>query len=372
MRKKGIIFYWANASSPNTVFEHVSEIAKIKGYHFDVVNIQDSFFYKVITSSFGFLALSRYDIIIVHNTISYNADFSRSFLNKLKIKKSTKLVYMKQDEMLHVNKTKSIVRDFNVNLVVTMISKSEIEKVYPRSEFPSLKFFHSLTGYLSNDLISQYPSIDLDDREVGVFYRGMITPFEWGKASFEKHTIGEKFLEKVVSHKVKLKCDISSRMEDRVYGSEWIQKLSNSRAVLGVESGASIFDFDGTIASRMQSLLEANPKISFEETQKCLLAQYEGNVYYRTISPRHLEACMAGAVPVMFEGYYEGFFVPGRNYIKLENDFSNFLEVCEQLQDTAFLRQVVANNNIDILQNDKLTYSYYKEGLKQSIDSLFE
>lgn len=372
MKRKGIVFYWASNQSPKTVFEHVSEIANVQGYDFDVVNIQESFFYKIIISPIGFLVLNKYDIIIIHNTISYNADYSRSFLKKLKFRKSAKLVYMKQDEMLHVNKTKDIIKDFNVHLLVTLIKKEEIEKVYPRNEFPNLNFFHSLTGYLSKDLIAGYPSIDIDKRTIDVFYRGMMTPFEWGKASFEKYMIGQKFLESVSSLKVQLNCDISSRTEDRVYGLEWIKKLSNSRAVLGVESGASIFDFDGTIATRMQMLINANPELTFEVASSTLLSEYEGNVYYRMLSPRHLEACMAGAVPVMFEGNYDGFFMPDVNYIKLEADFSNFVEVCRSLEDLTYLNQIVERNNVDILENRFLTYDYFKESLKESIDSLFD
>lgn len=189
--------------------------------------------------------------------------------------------------MLHVNKNKDIIKDFKVKLLVPLIKKEESEKVYPSDEFPNLNFFHSLKGYLSRDLISLYQTNNLDNRDIDVFYRGMIMPFEWGKGSYEKHMIGEKFGENLEANKIKLKCDISSRMEDRIYGLEWIGKLSNSRAVLGVESGATIFDFDGTVSSRMQKLLELNPQITFEMASDSLLSEYEGNVYYRMISPRH-------------------------------------------------------------------------------------
>jgi hypothetical protein len=372
MNRRGLIFYWATDNSPKTVFEHVSEISQIEGYSLNTININNSFFYKVLTSPIGFLFLNRFYLIIVHNTITYDADYSRAFLKKIKPSKNSKLVYMKQDEMLLVNKTKEVVKEFNVDLLVTLIAEDEIEKVYPRAEFPNLLFFHSLTGYLSKDLISQYPSVDLDDRVIDVFYRGMVTPYEWGKGSFEKHYIGNKFLEKIATFNLGLKCDISSRLEDRVYGSKWIEKLSNSRAVLGVESGASIFDFDGSIASNMRELLLNRPDLSFEEASRVLLGDYEGNVHYRTISPRHLEACMAGAVPVMFEGHYNGFFKANVNYIKLDMDFGNFLEVCDHLNDIDYLQQIVENNKRDILENHYLTYDYFKENLKQSLDSLFE
>lgn len=69
MIKKGIIFYWASNQSPKTVYEHVSEIGKVKGYDFDIVNIQESFLRKVIKSPVGFLLLNKCDIIIVNNTI---------------------------------------------------------------------------------------------------------------------------------------------------------------------------------------------------------------------------------------------------------------------------------------------------------------
>ncbi len=44
-----------------------------------------------------------------------------------------------------------------------------------------------------------------------------------------------------------LKLDISAKEDDRIYGNDWHAFLQNSKAVLGTEGGATIFDFDGTL-----------------------------------------------------------------------------------------------------------------------------
>ena len=70
---------------------------------------------------------------------------------------------------------------------------------------------------------------------------------------YEKSLIASKVEEKGLKHGLKM--DISVREEDRVYGEEWVKRLSNCRATLGTESGASIWDWDGTIANEIDHFL---------------------------------------------------------------------------------------------------------------------
>ena len=64
-----------------------------------------------------------------------------------------------------------------------------------------------------------------------------------------------------------------------------------------------------------------------EEAYELLLYQYEDNIPYRTISPRHFEASALRLCQILLEGKYSGVMRPMVHYIPLKKDFSNFDEV---------------------------------------------
>lgn len=63
------------------------------------------------------------------------------------------------------------------------------------------------------------------------------------------------------------------------------------------------------------------------------LWQFEGNVDYAQVSPRHFEAAATGSVQVLYEGRYSNILSPGRHYLPLARDLSNLDEVLETLRD---------------------------------------
>ena len=66
--------------------------------------------------------------------------------------------------------------------------------------------------------------------------------------------------------------------------------LLSSKAVLGAEGGASIFDFDGTVEKNQGVHVVKNPNADFEEVSKKILYPFEGNVVHQTITPRIFES----------------------------------------------------------------------------------
>ena len=196
----------------------------------------------------------------------------------------------------------------------------DINVIYPDSEFGHVKKMHTLTGYVPNEMhrINEVPR---EARKIDISYRGMKLPFHFGKLSYMKFEIGEKF--KIFCRDFGLAYDISSDSIDRIYGKAWGQFLRNSKACLAVESGASIYDFDGSIVEKTEQYLHRHPEVSFEEVYENVLKPYDSIYIYNAISPRHFEAAANRTVLIMPEGEYGGIFKPDRHYIPVMKDYSN-------------------------------------------------
>ena len=104
-----------------------------------------------------------------------------------------------------------------------------------------------------------------------VGYRSRRVPAWLGELGREKWRIGERFLTDANSYG--LRCDISIKEEDRIYGAKWGHFLTNCRAVLGVESGASVFDFTGEIQHRVEEEERLHPEVTFKENHKCFISE---------------------------------------------------------------------------------------------------
>ncbi len=90
------------------------------------------------------------------------------------------------------------------------------------------------------------------ERPVDVGYRGREIPAYSGRGGYEKAIIGRRFAE-LAAHSG-LVLDIEVGEENRLYGGRWPRFLAGCKAVLGVESGVSIFDLDDEVTSEYEEL----------------------------------------------------------------------------------------------------------------------
>ena len=144
-----------------------------------------------------------------------------------------------------------------------------------------------LTGYVPKNFVSSDVQ-KIKDRSIDVSYRTRRMPFWLGELGKEKWFISEEFARRSVS--LDLRLDLSVEEIDRKYGSEWKNFIKNSKCVLGVESGASIIDFNGEIEKVVDTYVDKNPTASFEEVHALFLHKYEGSLKLNQISPRCFEA----------------------------------------------------------------------------------
>ena len=101
-----------------------------------------------------------------------------------------------------------------------------------------------------------------------------------------------------------LTIDIAHREEERRDGQHWIDFLMRCKATLGTESGASVFDFNGEVQRAVESDVERNAKLTFEQLRDRHFAHLEGKVRLNQISPRCFEAAALRTLTVLYEGDY--------------------------------------------------------------------
>ena len=302
--------------------------------------------------------LDAYDAVIVHNSVSYNPANVAS-LDSLLARKFADFggarVLFKQDENYRFRDTAEVIGRMHFDVVLTCLPEGELSKIYPRDVVGNgVRFVRMLTGYVTPSLRTRFPALGgTVGRPIDIGYRGSIQPLDFGRLCYEKRQIGDEVKRRLEGRGFSM--DISSRWEDRFGGEAWFDFLTRCTCILGVESGASIFDLDGDLDRRVQGIVQRLGPIR-EDSAYCesfldALRDLEGNVAYNQVSPRHFEAAACGALQIMYPGEYSGIFLADRHYLSLARDFSDLDDVSERARDPVFRRRIVECAFDEIVMN---------------------
>jgi hypothetical protein len=315
-----------------SISENIREWCQTSRFRFDLLNLSDFPGRSGLTIP-GWIDLKVYSGIVLHCTTSYSPENLNTLDRRIRTKFSEYeglKILMKQDEHYRAHEIASYVKSQRFDLLITLAEPDRVREIYPRERIGDVDFLFAHTGYVSQEM-RQIGAPPLSARPVDVGYRGSIQPLNFGLLAFEKREIGDRF--SVVCAEKGLTHDISSRWEDRFLGDAWVEFLCRIKATLGVESGASIVDFDGEVERKVKDFLRSHPAARFQELYASVLKPYEDNAYYKAISPRHLEAAACKTVQVLYEGRYSGIFHADRHYIPLRRDFTNIDDVVRRMRD---------------------------------------
>lgn len=378
MNKKILLICWYNPKQYSMIIQHIKSIQTKSQYEIDIFNLFNnvmeykkppSFKKKLHNLISRNVDLSSYDGYIIHNTISYDINnviaVNEKFYPTLEQFDGFK-VLMKQDEMLKTNLTFDLLKQWNFNLLLTCIPKDQWDIHFASKASSSLHVMHTLTSYVE-DRMREFNFSQEDHRPTDIFYRGMLLPYNFGRLSYEKYFIGEEF--KKICTNYNMACNISSNISDRLYGDDWFKALANSKAVLAVESGASIFDWDGSLEKAVTNYMETQPNASFEEVWEKILKNFDGKINYGQVSPRHFEAASTKTLQIMFEGAYSNIFIKDIHYLSLKKDFSNLEEVITKFKDKDLRKRITDTAFNDIILNKKYSYDTYIKEFDVCINS---
>jgi hypothetical protein len=310
--------------------------------------------------------LDRFDVVITHYSLSLGPllkhYLGQDLIDRLKRFRGLKAAFL-QDEYREIQTYWKHLNDLGIDILFSCVPDNEISKVYPADKVPKLRVVNVLTGYVSDRLVRTTVQ-PVAERQIDVGYRTRRMPFWLGRLGHEKWFIAEEFQRRAQSSGLKL--DLSTREGERLYGEAWTNFVASCKVVIGVESGASIIDFDGKIERRVDDFVAQKPDATFEEVFDRLLRPFEGSLALHQISPRCFEAAALRTPMVLFEGDYSGVLIPERHFIVLKKDFSNFDEVLSKIRDIAFLQEMANRTYQEVALDPRWSYRSFIE----KIDSI--
>lgn len=348
------------AQNAQTIVDHVDAFGRHSRHEVLTVTLASN-----LGNLPGRLDLEEFDVLVVHYSIAAALDTYLNSSAKDRIARFDGLkVQFIQDEYRFVNATIETTCRLGIDVLFTCVPEGEVEKVY--GELPGVRKITNLTGYVPEGL-ANLVAPRLAERPVDVGYRARKLPYWLGTLGVEKWRIAEDFLE--ATRNSGLACDISSDENSRLYGKKWIRFLTRCKAVLGVESGASVFDFTGEIKKRVEEFVAEKPDASFEEVRARFFSEEEGRIRLNQISPRCFEAAALRTAMVLFEGEYSGILIPRRHYVPLQKDLGNIGEVVDLLRDTTRLQEITDCAYREIACNTDYSYARFVERFDEIVQA---
>ena len=342
-----------------TVIDHIEAIRAWSRY--------DVFVMPILGDLPDELDLEAFDGLLIHYNLVMSTPTYLSPLARWRIRqyRGVKAAFV-QDEYRFVNATVGAMQTLGINVLLTCVPQDQVELVYPKEALPDLKRTVTvLTGYVPPPLLA-LPVVPYHDRTIDVSYRGRRVPPWLGELGQEKSVIADRFGADAPAYGLSI--DISTQEEDRLYGQDWINFLSRSKAMLGVESGASIFDFDGSIEQAVRDYVSTHPDAPFDELHRLFLAPFEGRIRLNQISPRCFEAAALGTLMVLYPGDYSGILKPWRHYVPLQKDHSNMEEVAHAVHHRSTWERITMQARQEVALNPRYSFQAMVETVDDALD----
>lgn len=355
-RKTILVLYYTRGVYPlrNTIETHLYAPKRYSKHRTIYINIALGFPWE-------YLRTMNIDVIIFHTSFcgmrwSRSVFFKFTALIRDMADYPALKIAMPQDEFIHTDLLCKIINDLNVDVVLSCADQSQWPIIYDKVDRASLTFQTVLPGYLDEKIVKRVKKYHkpLADRKWWISYRAWRAAFWLGEHGTHKVRVGEEFAK--ASEQRDLPISISLNDGDTISGMDWFRFLADSRAVVGVEGGASVIDRDGKLKDTVDAYLETNPEADFETVKRECFPTHEGSLSLKTISPRHLEAAATKTCQLLVEGEYNGVLKPGRHYISIKSDYSNIADVMNDLADDAFVQKIVDRAYHDIIKKGHLTY----------------
>ena len=372
MKKNIIVLYDERSTFTNTVKEHLYSFKDFSRHNI---------FYAPATNLYwpngaGFTEevgkdiprnrkwdFNAFDVIVLHYSARVSlSDYLAPQVTAAIRKFTGRKVLFLQDEYENVNTSRANIDQLGFDTIFTCVPQSALDYVYEASSKRShIEFKQTLTGYVPylQDL-TQFTT-PMAERPLTLAYRGRKLPHHYGLLGYEKFIIGERFREEAARRG--MSADVEVDEGKRIYGS-WYEFLGSSRATLGTESGCNIFDFDGSLKAKAETLAQR----PFLEVYPEFFAPYETAPVMNQISPKFFEAIMLRTALVCFPGTYSGILRKDDHFIQIEKDFSNIDEVLEKLEDIPFLEELTKRAFEDIIAPGVFSYRSFVRDFDEWVD----
>jgi hypothetical protein len=350
-----------NSGTASTIVDHIFGIKKHSRHTIHVLSSRGELP--------GDLDLHRFDGIIIHYSLVACLDAFIGPNARISIREfpGLKIAFV-QDDYRFINRTVDAMRDLGVKILFGLAPEDIIDEVYSPERLPGVVRETVLAGYVPEHLtrISVPP---FAKRKIDVGYRARKLPAWIGALGQQKWIIAERFLEHCRQYN--LTYDISTNEYDRLYGQRWINFITNCKAMIGSESGASVCDFTGQIQKRVEAHEREFPDVAFETLRDLYFKDDDGQLSMNVISPRCFEAAALRTLMILYEGRYSNRLVPWRHYLPLKLDHSNIEEVVRVLRDPQRAQTIIDTAYHEVALNPNNMFPSMVEQLDAAIAKEF-
>jgi len=310
----------------------------------------------------------RFNLIVIHYSLlalKFN-DPTRlmSLGGEIKLLKGYKIAFP-QDEYINSFYLNKFFREIRLDHLYTcLIEKKDIDSVYPYKDTGVSKISTVLTGYVNDKRLKpENKIISFEKRKIDIAYRARKNPYWLGIFSLNKWQIAEVFLKAKRNHQI---FDISTKTKDTITGKYWLDFIENSRYMIGVEGGASLNDPKGIIREKVEVYLRVNPSATFDQVSKLFFNKVDNNIKCYALSPRIFEAISVKTCLILMEGHYNGILIPNKHYIPLKKDYSNLVEILDNLDDFNKAKTISNNAYNDIVLSKIYNYKTFIKSVYKS------
>lgn len=356
-----LMLYDDGSTHVGTIYEHLKSFQKYSRHKFHYMPA--TLFLPLIDDEEDSLDLSAFSAVAIHYSVrlSVSHHLSKGIARSLSLYDGPKLLFI-QDEYEHTELARQWIEQLGVNAIFTNVPTASIERVYPSSRLQNIDFIPTLTGYVPEETALDAFALPLEERKILIGYRGRRLPYHYGDLGQEKYKIGVDV--KRLAESAQLPVDIEVDDSHRIYGDDWYRFLGSCRATLGTESGANIFDFDGTLAKHSAD----HSDMPYDRFREKFLEDREGEIQMNQISPKIFEAIRLRTALVLFEGDYSGVVKPDLHYIPLSKDYSNIEDVFAKLRDLQYVNDLTLRAYEEVIQSQRYSYKAFIACVDDYID----
>jgi hypothetical protein len=232
------------------------------------------------------------------------------------------------------------------------------EMLYPKL-FGNAEFKLGYTGYIDDAWIDAFgKSPNLVERKIDVSYRTHDHASNRCYLRNLKYVIADRFKTAITNENHSLILDISNDSKSLIPGSEWHKFLENSKFCLVTPSGSSLHDPNGDYGRCVNYHQTLNRNFSYEQAVKKCYPGHDKLHIFTTISPRNIEAALAGTVQIATPGSYSGLMSPMQDYLPLNEDCSNISDIVRMMTDDKLVFEIQKNVKEKILSEKRLRRRY--------------
>lgn len=269
-----------------------------------------------------------------------------------------------QDEYDFTDRVKRFFRDIQVDAILTNVPLDNVQRIYPEPEFGGVHFETVTTAYLADELLHADDAPLLAERSIPLGYRGRVLPYRLGDLGWHKSEVGHRFRWACIARGIG--CDIEVDEKSRFHGDDWLNFVRRCRVMLGTQSGANVFDFDG----QLQPTLWAKwpDGFTYEDVRDEVLA-HDCGFDMGQVSARIFEAAASRTALALVRGSYSGVIEPEAHYVPIEPDYSNINQVLDRILDLDAMQAMADRAYAHVVGNLANRYSSLVDRVDRIVSS---